>query len=218
MYIAQITLFSIFCVISEQTSWHKDNKGIKDITTKTIPATTTQVFFNSNKITFVPANYFKNLPSLDLIAFSYNRITDIADSAFSAVPMVRKIYLNNNKLSIVRQHMFSGLPNLTILYLSSNKVHTIEPGSFKDLRSLTTLRMPDNSMETVSLCIFDPRSHPTNLYITMEGNPLKCDSSICWLHSTWITVDPYTECDGPTALSGQKWSALTEQDLLCDAG
>ena len=217
-------LFSVLCVISEQTTFNKANQGITDITIHTIPGDTTVVQFSTNSISFVPANYFINLLSLDKIYLYRNVIANIADSAFSQVPTVTEINLSQNQLSVIREMMFSGLPNLARLRLNSNQIHTIQPGSFKDNMALTQLSFGDNSLETVSKSIFDPNNmnnHPTNLDdFYMNRNPLQCDNTICWLKQadkTWITVEypSWTECAGPAGLAGRTWDALTEQDL-CD--
>ncbi len=219
MYLAHITLFAVLCVISEQSSLYKCCQFITDITVHTIPGTTTDVYFNTNSISLVPANYFKNLLSLDKIYLYLNDITDIDDTAFSQVPSVKVIDLSINKLSVIREMMFSGLPNLWAIYLYKNQIHTIETASFKDNIALITLSLASNSLETVSQSIFDPNNHPTNLkHFKIYGNPLQCNSSLSWLKqvdTTWITVkQPYdTECEGPTALAGCKWDSLTDQDL-----
>ncbi len=72
------------------------------MTTLTIPYSTIIVRFSHNQITYVPANYFKNLTSLNKIFLDHNRIPDINDSAFSQVHSVRHIWINNNQLSVIR--------------------------------------------------------------------------------------------------------------------
>ncbi len=226
MYLAHVTLLFVLCMISEQTTFDKSGQGVTDITVHTIPGTTTYFRFRSNSISFVPANYFINLPSLDKIGLHYNVITDIADAAFSQVPTVTSIKLYYNQLTVIREMMFSGLPNLATLRLSRNQIYLIEPGSFKGNTVLTYLSLGDNSLETVSQSIFDPNNHPTSLYnFKMYDNPLRCDNTLCWLKqldTTWITVNldvvSDTGCSGPTALAGRKWDTLTEMELCLIQG
>ncbi len=219
MYLAHITLFSVLCVMSEQTTFDKGGQNITDITVHPIPGGTTIVRFDHNSITYIQSNHFKNLLNLNEILLNHNAITDIADLAFAQVPMVTRIYLHWNQLIVVREMMFSGLPNLSILLLFQNKIHTVESGSFKGSPALTDLSFGANSLETVPKCMFDPTNHPTSLdNFKMYNNPLRCDQDLCWLKkvdTTWITV--YwaftTECDGPAALVGRRWNTLSEQDL-----
>ncbi len=219
MYFAHVTLLCMLWVISEQSTFNKNNQGITDITVHTIPGGTTVVRFNENSIPFIPPNYFKNLPSLDSIFLYENVITDIADTAFCQVPTVTKITLRTNQLTVIREMMFSGLPNLATLKLSQNQIHSVELGSFKDNIALTKLELDDNSLQSVPRCMFGFDNHPTNLNnFNTYGNPLKCDQDLCWLKqldTTWITVimASSTVCAGPAGLAGRTWNTLTEQDL-----
>ncbi len=137
MYFAHVTLLSLLCVISEQTTFDKSGQGITDMTVHTIPGGITIVNFYANSISLVPASYFINLPSLAEIELGQNVITNIADSAFAQVPTVTKIGLYNNQLTVIREMMFVGLPHLTDLYLFGNNIHTIEHASFKQNVALT---------------------------------------------------------------------------------
>ncbi len=224
MYLAQITLFSVLCVISEQSTFDKSSQSITDITVHTIPGATTVVKFDRNSITFVQSNYFKNLLNLDVIWLQYNAITDIADGAFAQVPTVTEIVLSKNQLTVIREMMFSGLPNLTTLRLYANQIHTIEPGCFKDSTALTRIGLAQNSLQNVPRCMFDLDHHPTSLdHFYIYYNPLRCDQDLCWLKQldmTWITVGATsnTRCARPTGLAGRKWDTLTEMDVCTTPG
>ncbi len=134
-------------VISEETDYIRSSEGLTNITNIIIPGNTTIVRFSHNQISFVPANYFKNLTSLIKIFLDHNGMTDIEDSAFSQVPSVRHIWINNNQLTVIREMMFSGVPNLSMLRLYANQIHTIEEGSFKENVALTTLDLIRNSLQ-----------------------------------------------------------------------
>ncbi len=226
MYLAQVTLFFVLCVISEQSYIVKNNQGITDITVHPISGASTCIYvrFDSNSITYIPINYFKNLPSLDRIYFHDNAITNIADTTFVQVPTVTVIDLRINQLTVIREMMFSGLPNLWTLRLSENQIHTIELGSFRDNTALTWLLLDDNLLQSLPRCIFGFDNHPTGLdNFNINRNPLQCGQDLCWLKqvdTTWITVkEPSnTECAGPAALAGRKWDSLSEQDLCISPG
>ncbi len=221
MYLGHITLLSVLCVISEQTTFDKSRQNITDITVHTIPGATTIVRFDYNSITFVPGNHFKNLSSLNDIRLNHNVITDIADAAFSKVPSVTKILLTSNLLTVIREMMFSGLPNLSMLQLNSNQIHAIEPGSFRENTALTSMTLKWNSLQSVPRYMFDLDNHPTTLRFTMYSNPLQCDSSLCWLkQNNWITVKypSSTGCAGPAALASRTWDTLTEMELCLIQG
>ena len=219
MYLAHITLLSVLCIISEQTTFDKSGQGVTNITAHPIPGGTIHFRFQYNSITFVPDNYFINLSNLYSIYVYNNLISDIKDTAFSGVPSVTEISLVHNKLSVIKKLMFSGLPNLSMLLLSHNMVHTVDPGSFKDNTALVQLALSDNSLATVNRSMFDPNdpnNHPTNLaFFYIYGNALECDT-LCWMKQAgWITVfRPWqTECAGPASLASCKWDSLMEPDL-----
>ncbi len=224
MYFTHITLLSVLCVISEQSIFHKNHQGITDITVHTIPGATTVARFQFNSISFVPANFFVNLPSLLEIWLGENVITDIDNSTFSAVPTVTLIALHSNQLTVIREMMFSGLPNLGTLWLTHNAIHTVELGCFKDNTALTLLDVYDNYLQNLPRGMFGFDNHPTNLNeFKMQTNPLQCDQDLCWLKqvdTTWITVThaSLTECAGPAALAGRKWDTLTEMELCLIQG
>ncbi len=221
MYFLLTTLFSILCVITEQTLFNKFNQGVTDVTNYTIPGTTTQIRFGYNLISFIPANYFKNLSSLQQIHLQFNNIIDIADSAFSLVTTVMVISLHDNKLSVIREHMFSGLPNLLMLMLNQIEIYKIEENSFHGNTVLAMLLLRDNLLSSVPQCMFHPDQHPTNLaQFSLDTNPLQCDTRLCWLKQSeaagWITVVNFPAspvCAGPPAFSGRTWDSISQHDL-----
>ncbi len=83
MCIAYIVLASLFCVITEQTTFDESGQGVTDMTVYSIPTSTTVVHFQSNSITRVPSGYFQNLPNLDVIWLWINLVADIDDDAFA---------------------------------------------------------------------------------------------------------------------------------------
>ena len=112
-----------------------------------IPADTQEVWFWDNSITYVEAEYYKNLPYLDVILLDHNAILDIEDFAFVHVPSVTVIKLHENKLSVICKNIFAGLSNLTTLFLAHNEIHEIQLESFKDNSALEDLRLHHNFLQ-----------------------------------------------------------------------
>ena len=56
----------------------------------------------------------------------------------------------------------------------------IESGSFIKLPNLSILYLHNNNLSTIHQDIFDIASYK-NIYFFVGGNPLQCDSNLCWL-------------------------------------
>ncbi len=222
MYISALFLSSGLWMVTAQITYHKNNQGITHMSNYSIPADTERVWFGYNSITRVQAGYFKDLSNLTEIGLQSNDISDIDDCAFSHVPSVTLIKHAWNKLSVIRKNMFSGLPNLAELRIQNNLIHTIEVGSFRQNTALVTLLLWGNLLQTIPELMFDPQNHPSGLsYFEIDGNPLSCDESLCWLKqfdTTWITVVLATStlCTGPQAVAGWTWQNITTDDLNCN--
>ncbi len=221
MYIIHIVLSSWFSALVRATTFAQNSQGISDLTNISIPTGSTQVQFNDNLLSHIIAGYFKHLPKLTKIFFRKNKISSIEDHTFTGVPTVQLITLEDNRLLVIRKHTFSGLRNLKILDLFRNEIHTVEPESFVNNTALTYLDLGSNSLQTVSEWIFHPQNHPTGLKFYIDGNPLSCNNTFCWLKGadgSWITVSDYGQpavCANPGALNGITWLQLTEEDLCC---
>ena len=186
-----------------------------------IPPDTQEVWFHSNSISHVPAEYFKNLPNLGLILLRNNLILDLDDFSFVHVPTVVQIQLQYNKLTVIRKNIFAGLPNLGWLFLSRNEIHEIQLGSFKENSALMYVHLDHNSLASLSQCVFDEFNYPSLESLFIHGNPIQCTEALCWLLETdghWIKLEHKDSiiCAGPGALTGWTWNSLTADDMNCD--
>ncbi len=187
MPLSDIALLSVFFIITEQTTFNKNNIGITDLRVYLIPPDTEKVLYEHNMIRHVPKDYFKKLPKLVKISLRFNMISDIDCYAFSAVPNIKEMWLGNNSLSIIKHCYFSGIPKLKILYFGNNLIKSIEPWSFRENNALTELFLHLNLLETIPRCLFDLQSHPTNIKdFRMFANPLQCET-LCWLKQAQVS-------------------------------
>ena len=90
----------------------------------------------------------------------------------------------------------TGLSSLSRLNLQNNRLlRTILPGGFSNLPRLELLHLHSNAIQTLSRNIFysstHPEWHPLNLRMSLDGNPLQCNASLCWMKEAeaqgWIT-------------------------------
>ncbi len=226
MCIASFILALMMCVITEQTYiFDKSGQGITDMTVYTIHWNTTEIKFNSNSLTHIKAGNLHDLANLVRINLRYNKISDIDPFSFSAVPSVREIDLWSNRLTVIGQFMFAGLPLLKKLWFWRNDIHTIEPGCFHDNTELRFLQLGWNDLKTLPESMFNMKNHRAELNpLSIEGNPLMCDVSVCWVRkgeeNGWITLSWAWEtvCAGPADLAGRKWPAVTTEELCGPPG
>ncbi len=225
MYIAQVILVSMLCVITEQTIYDKSSQGVTNITVYPIQgdASITEVRFSYNLLIHIPSSYFRNLSNLNIINMRNNMISSIDDYSFTSVPSVTYIHLKMNHLSVIRRGMFSGLPVLQTVRLEKNRIHTVQPGCFKDNIALAYLQLGHNAIKVLPQSMFDLEIHPPALHLFhMENNPLVCNRSMCWVRQAelngWIALGWPASCGAPAALQGRIWATLTTEELCCPPG
>ncbi len=119
------------CVVYDRSS-----ENIINITSISIPLDVTSADFGSNKFTFIPAGYLKNLTSLTVLHLENNDISHIASHAFSDVPSLIYLELDYNLLEEVRVDMFTNMSNLQNIDVKNNRIHTVQPLCFHGLPSI----------------------------------------------------------------------------------
>ncbi len=167
----------------------RSEEGLTSLLNETIPINTTEAIFEKNAISFVPSNYFINLPGLIYIDLNKNVVEDLADYSFINVSGLEELRLNYNKIKVIRRYMMAGLYNLRKLYLSQNSICSIEIGSFYDLQSLEQLKIKNNELQTIRRAVFHPENHPSSLnYVAVGNNPWQCNKRLCWIHEGEIKM------------------------------
>ena len=66
-------------------------------------------------------------------------------------------------------------------FFQFNQIQYIWPSAFSNLPHLEGLYLKSNKLKTLSVSIFDPHHHPVIIHLTLQRNPLKFDSRLCWL-------------------------------------
>ncbi len=149
------------------------------------------LYLDNNEIEVIRQNSFSHLSVCEYLDLSGNKIHTIESGAWDGLLSLRKLYLNSNELEILRPGMWSHLNNCTFLDLSDNKIHAIQSGTFQDgLSSLETLWLYGNELTTLQWTVFG-KEHPEQLELHLFGNPLVCNSSLCWIKQGeqhgWVT-------------------------------
>ena len=74
------------------------------------------------------------------------------------------------------------------------KVTSLDQGDLDNLPSIAWVKFDDNEITTVSEGLLDaelyPDGHPKYLFLGLSGNPLQCDSRMCWIKEAERTYRP----------------------------
>ena len=164
-----------------------------------------------NKISLIPRDYIDGLESLQKL-FASNNLVEIMPN-ISSLPKLEVADFSSNLIRYVPASCLYHLPMIKSLYLNGNRI---------------TL-MDDNWWCTGSLYLHDNMfTTPPDLYdmtsasLTLRGNPLLCDQSLCWLrmwpfNKDLPTLDNFF-CSGPAALNGLLVMETHPTDLGCYTG
>ena len=110
-------------------------------------------------------------------------------------------------------------PNLTRLSASQTQLSYIPDYIMSGLTKLEELQLNNNSLRTIPDLFLLPLS-----ILYLEGNPLECNQSLCWVRM-WNYIKPLAlsvpgtvVCKYPLALSGTKLMQVHPVDLGCFKG
>ena len=170
-YILQKTVILALTITKlEATTYDRQNLGITDLTTESIPSNAVTAVYNYNNLQMIPANLLlsANLPSLLRLRFNYNQINSVANGAFMHLITLDELFLEHSNFKILTRDMLKGCFNLRILYITNNPLHTIEDGALWDTTNLQTVRMYYNDLTTFPELAFNPDNLPAainNLFL-----------------------------------------------------
>ena len=158
------------------------------------------LYVYNNDFTEIRPEMWQGLQSLKHLSIG-NKVTSLPDNAFLGLVNLKNLYMGYNKLQTIRREMWNGLHSLQKLHLCGNKIKSLGAESFVELPNLYFLLLNYNKLNTVREDAFVTfNSHPTDLSVALEGNPLQCDSELCWLKEAeerkWIELD-YTSNRSP---------------------
>lgn len=155
-----------------------------------LPADTSLLDLQNNKITEIKENDFQSLRDLHALILVNNQITVIHAKAFSPLGKLQRLYLSKNQLKDMPANMpkslqelrihenqitkikkasFQGMSQVIVMELGSNplKGSGIEAGAFADLKKVSYIRIADTSLTEI------PKGLPTSLSeLHLDGNKI----------------------------------------------
>ena len=133
----------------------------------------------------------------------------------TGAPILERAHLHNNNFTEIPRSATIGLRNLTRFTIPGCRVSYLP--DLSHLVSLEILKVENNY-----LIAFPDLYHLPFATVTMSGNPLLCDKTVCWIRM-WDSVKPAIQmdemtCAYPQQYSGSKLKEIHPADLHCYEG
>lgn len=135
----------------------------------------TEVNFERNLITNLPADALYLLESLTKINLNYNNISDIPAKIFSNNLNLTEISFIGNRIEQLHDQTFKNLVNLNYIFLSDNNIEDLRGGTFDDCTELKVISISNNKLKYAPINIFDKNNKLTFSKKNFENN--KCIDS-----------------------------------------
>ena len=148
-----------------------------------------------------------DLRKLVLVDLDDNQISTLHDGAFTSLTKLKYLNLGSNQIREIRGDMWRKLRYVRWVNLEQNQINAVPSDGFGNLRSIKRISLKNNNLTTLDCDVFDPkdfpgyRRHPRKLGLKLGGNPLQCDSRMCWIKrgedAGWIywEEDSVPECE-----------------------
>ena len=140
---------------------------------------------------------------------------------YSQYVAMTDLTLSDNGLTHISGEIFSAMTNLRTLNLMGNQLTTFPMPQLRNLQSLGHVILEGNKLKT--FCDIGHRGKD-GLKIEISGNPLVCNSKLCWLfdsgylHKNEERLGVYFSefpCAEPSHMSSVRWPDFTGNDIGC---
>ena len=155
-----------------------------------LPGQLEYLVFKGIGVVTIPDNYFQNYTSLISLSLTNNPISDLNAKNMAGLRNLQKLYLVNTDVSSLAE-IHTWLPYLKGIYVSRSEITALSAFMVEHLSNLQTLDISRNALRTIPT-----EKHFVNLAnmvsVNLEGNPLHCDSRLCWVKVMAMTMGNIT--------------------------
>ncbi|XP_066278183.1 leucine-rich repeat transmembrane neuronal protein 4-like [Branchiostoma lanceolatum] len=151
---------------------------------RNIPDNTAVLLLLRNGISRIPAGTFSRLARLQKLNLKYNQLTFLVADAFLGLNSLQDLDLSNNRITAIDVRTFRAVPALRKLNLSRNRIWHMTAETFTGLTSLHTLLLANNQLPTIGRgasqyigCFedtADDRDFPVSLTHRYSLSPASC--------------------------------------------
>ena len=140
--------------------------------------------FSGLRITEIPDNYFQNYSNLLSLSLAFNPIThlDLNAGSLAGLSNLNRLYLGGSDVNPLPP-LHQWLPKLDRIDVPATDITELPPTLLENLPGLRYLDLKGNQLQTVP-----DQEYFINLqnmvFIKLVGNPLHCDSNLCWIKVT----------------------------------
>ncbi len=142
-----------------------------------------------NKLNRLDNDMFADLSNCTRLDVSWNEISIIEPEALKGLEVLGELDLSHNRITQLPTGVVNGLSFMWRLSLHANSIHRINTGALSGTPSLRKLTLHDNDLRTILWTIFssvETINHPSELLLSLSGNPLLCNKSTCWVKQARI--------------------------------
>ena len=147
------------------------------------------LWFRGIGLVSIPDNYFKNFTSLVSLSLEQNPISNLNANNMVELRHLQTLNLANTHISpLPPLHLW--LHNLKQLGVAHTNMTTLSASMLANLPKLQKLDLSQNELSSIPT-----QDHFVNLknmvYIKLKGNPLRCDTHLCWVKVIAATMCQY---------------------------
>ncbi len=137
---------------------------------------------DNNKLASLSPEIFQGLSSLKQLFLHNNNIESVLPEVLRSLQSLTEISLAGNELTTLDARTFEWMLDLNKIWIHENNIQVLPSGIFANLTKLRHLNLRDNELHTLNRDVF-PAEKPTWFYLAISGNPLSCNSLLCWLYN-----------------------------------
>ena len=169
------------------------------------------ILLGENLLEEIPRDHISGLVSLETFELKLNLLVTMPNVSYLA--QLQMLDVSYNDIIVVPQSTLLGIPKLLTLKLNDNKISVL--GDISILWAV--VRLENNNLTTLP-DLYNMRLEE----LTLKGNPLSCEQSLCWLRMwPWYTTPPILDdalCSTPSDLSEPKMKRIHPTQLQCFDG
>ena len=171
----------------------------------------TTLWLEENLLQEIPRDHISGLVSLETFKLKINLLLTMPNVSY--LTQLELLDVSHNNIVVVPGSTLLGIPKLLNLILNDNKISMLG-----DISTLWAHVFLGNNNLTTPPDLYNMRLEE----LTLEGNPLSCDQSLCWLRMwPWSKTLPTLDdalCTTPSALNQLKAMRVHPTQLQCFDG